>query len=284
MFRALALLMLLGGNPQVTSNTTETQFLPSLLDVQNFQLIENLIEKPLLSAKSTFVVDLDSQISLYNLNENERLPIASLAKLMTALVILEENELNEVVTISPEVQQTEGSRIWLYPNETITVGNLLKGMLIPSGNDAAYELARYNAGSLEEFTKKMNKVAFYLGLENSHFEDPAGLDDEHSYSTAKDLAIISKHILKNAFIRQITQIQETTITSLDGRIEHKLKNTNKLLGVSNAHGLKTGTTDLAKECLISLMTIRNNEVIIIILGSEDRYQDTKMLYNLLENT
>lgn len=289
MFRALAIIIMLSGNPNLNATPagSVSYISVSQTDVNNFQVMENQEEFDItnISAKSVLAIDLDSQVTLYKHNIQEQLPIASLAKLMTALVILEEHDLNEIVTISDEVNQVIGSRIWLYKGEQITVENLLKGMLIKSGNDAAYELAKFNAGSLEEFAKKMNKKAELLGLKNSHFLDPAGLDDVNNYSTTKDLALISTHILKNDFVRNIVSIRETSIFSVNGKLEHRLKNTNKLLGSSmGAKGLKTGTTDKAGQCLITLVEVNGNDILIILLGSENRFEDTKVVYNYLESS
>lgn len=283
MFRALVFLYFLAGLPQFPA----TESLPSnsnLLEVNNFQVTPLTSKKPLISAKAILAIDLDSQVPLYKKNTSQALPIASLSKLMTALVILEENNLDDIVTISNEVNAIEGSRIWLYPGEKITVDNLIKGMLIKSGNDSAYELAKFNAGSLENFAQKMNKKAESLGLKDSHFLDPAGLDDLNNYSSVNDLSVISKHILKYSFIRKIVIMKETVISSVDGKISHKLQNTNQLLGsFLGVQGLKTGTTDLARECLISLLKVKDNDILIVILGSEDRYLDTKTLYHHLNS-
>ncbi len=284
MFRALVLLILISGTPQFsTSGFVENN---ELTQVNNFQVVSSNFadEGKTLSAKSALAVDLDTQISLYKNSPTKKLPIASLVKLMTALIILEEHELNEIVTISSDINETIGSRMWLYGGENITVESLLKGMLIQSGNDAAYELAKFNAGSLEEFSKKMNRKALYLGLKNSNFLDPAGLDDENNYSTTEDLALIAKHILKNDFVRRIVSIRETSIFSVNGKIEHQLVNTNRLLDNSfGAKGLKTGTTDLAGQCLITLVEVNGNDILIIILGSKNRYKDTRTIFNYLQS-
>lgn len=282
MFRAIALLIILSGSPQFSVIYNNNFLSEELLRVQNFQVVNQNASSLVLSAQSALAIDLDAQVSLYESHTKMRLPIASITKLITALVILEEHELDELVTISNSVQEIEGSRIWLYPGETITIENLIKGMLIASGNDAAYELAKHNAGSLTAFSKKMNRVAFYLGLKDSYFTNPAGFDDENTYSTVSDLSIVAKHILKYKFIREIITLKETVIYSYDGKLKHTLKNTNKLLdSFLQAKGLKTGTTEIAKECLITLVNINNNDVLIILLGSDDRYLDTKTIYNFL---
>lgn len=284
MFRALLFLLLISGTPQTTN--TDVVMNSNLTTVNNFQVLNSEFgeKENFVSAKGAMAIDLDSHITLYKKTPEKHLPIASLAKLMTALIILEEHNFNEIVTISQDVNSVIGSRMWLYSGEQISVENLLKGMLIQSGNDAAYELAKFNAGTLEEFSKKMNRKAFYLGLKNSHFLDPAGLDDENNYSTPEDLAIIATHILKNDFVRKIVAIQKTSIFSVNGKIEHQLVNTNRLLDSSfGAKGLKTGTTDAAGQCIITLVKVNGNDILIIILGSKDRYKDTRAIFNQLQS-
>lgn len=283
MFRALILLMFITGTPQINSPNF-IQEAKNFTEVDNFQVLNKNVKNidDSLSAKSVLAIDLDSQVTLYQKNAEEKLPIASLSKLMTTLIILKEHELHEVVTISNEVSKVIGSRMWLYAGEQMSVENLIKGMLIQSGNDAAYELAKFDSGTLEKFSRKMNQKAFYLGLKNSHFLDPAGLDDKNNYSTAQDLALISKHILKNDFVRKIVSTTETAVFSLNGKIKHNLINTNQLLDSSfGAKGLKTGTTDAAGQCLITLVELNGNDILIIILGSQNRFQDTKTIFNHL---
>lgn len=236
-----------------------------------------------LSAKAVLSIDMDSQAILYERNSQIQIPIASLTKLMTASLILEENDPNGTVKISPNAASTMGSRMGLQTNEEITVKNLLYGLLIQSGNDAAVALAEHNAGSVEAFVEKMNAKAKALGLENTRYANPTGLDSSLAYSSAKDLAILSTRLLSYPEIQEIVQVQSIEVSSQDGQV-HSLASTNELLGQLGVKGLKTGSTLAAGECLITVAeTPEGREVLSIVLGSGDRFADTRHLLEWLYN-
>ena len=201
------------------------------------------------------------------------------------LIILEEEDLDSVVTVSYNAANTEGSKVWLGTGETITVESLLYGLLIPSGNDCAVALAEFNAGSEENFVAKMNQKAKQLDLNETYFTSASGLDDQ-GYSTAKDLAFLSMYLLKNDFIRNITSLTSATVTGTDGYPTHNLTSTNQLLGsYLNVKGLKTGKTGAAGECLITVAeNEQNHEILTVILGSQDRFGETKLLLDWLYNS
>lgn len=229
------------------------------------------------SAVAVLVIDLDSQTVLFERNASERLPIASLTKLMTATIILEENDPNDIVTVSQESADEIGSQMNLYAGETITVRNLLYGLLIESGNDAAVALAEYNAGSEAAFIDKMNQSAVNFGMMDSHYANTTGLDSQSAYSSAHDLALLSTRLLQDEGVRDIVKNSKWEATGQDGT-KHELLNTNILLGQMGIKGLKTGKTPLAGECLISLAnTPDGHEVLTVVLGSRNRFADTKIL-------
>lgn len=229
------------------------------------------------SAQSILIMDVDSHSSLFSRNEHVERPIASITKLMTAYIILEENDPNAVVTVSANAAGTIGSSMGLVSGEQITVRDLLKGLLVNSGNDAAYALAEYNAGSVDKFVEKMNERADKLGMFNTEYKNPTGLDAAGAHSSAHDQSLLASHLLGDDSIRAITSIEETSLTSLSG-IEHGLNNTNVLLGEMGIKGLKTGRTELAGECLITLSENSNgNEVLTIVLASQNRFGDTRIL-------
>lgn len=234
---------------------------------------------PVLESKAVLAIDRNTNKILYQKNANLKRQIASLTKLMTAYIILEENKLEETVTISRKAVDAFGSKVWLFPNEKITVQSLLYGLLVHSGNDAAVALAEHNADTVESFIDKMNIYAKNLGLTNTHFSNPSGLDDPENYSTAFDLSILTQQILKFPLVLEIVKNKNFVITSADGKLKHKLKTTNELLdSYLPIKGLKTGTTDLAKECFIGITENKNNgDIITIILGSPNRFQETKIL-------
>lgn len=238
---------------------------------------ENL--SPVLKGKSVYAVDAKTGQALFEKNIYDQRPIASITKLMTMIIILEENNLDEVVTVSKKAAQTTGSKIWLAPDEKITVRDLIYASLIHSANDAAYALAEYNTPNVQDFIAKMNQKARELGLENTHFTNPVGFDDDENYSTAHDLVTLARYAYSKDFIRKAAVMKSMEITSTNGKLKHKLTTTNDLLdSYLDVKGLKTGTTDLAGQCLIGIINSDNgNEIITVMLDSPSRYQETKVL-------
>lgn len=237
-----------------------------------------------ITADSMIIFDLENNSEIASKNPDKPHSIASLTKLMTALLILENHDLNETVEVTTDPSTIEGSKAWLLVGEELTVSSLMKALLIHSANDSAVALAIYDAGTTDAFVNKMNARAASLGLQNTHFKNPHGLDEEGHYSTARDLAFLSAFLLKkqNSFFRDTVNTKETTIYSTDSQISHKLETTNDLLKEDYPiFGLKTGTTDSAGQCLITLVKARNREYLIVILGSQDRYGDTRLILDQL---
>lgn len=235
---------------------------------------------PILNADGATAIDMESQAILFEKNLHKRLPIASITKLMTVLIVVEENNLDEVVTVAEEANLTAGSTMHLRTGEQITVRDLIFGALINSGNDAAVALAIHNAGSSSAFVEKMNRRALELGLINTNFANPAGLDSAENYSSPYDLAKLGREVYKHEVVRNAVITQATIVYSIDKAYSHDLQNTNKLLG--NEHykikGLKTGRTDLAGECLISIAeNEQGKEIVTVVLNSPDRFSESKFL-------
>ncbi|MBN1258177.1 D-alanyl-D-alanine carboxypeptidase [Candidatus Peregrinibacteria bacterium] len=231
---------------------------------------------PAVEAKAALVMDLATGLVLYGKNARQPLPMASLTKIMTAVLILESHTLDETVKVVDDFKGLEGVRMWLRKYERMTVENLLMGLLIPSAGDAAIALATHHSGSVPAFVQEMNRKAIELGLKNTHFTNPVGLDEEGHFSTAYDLAILTKRALRDPSFRRIVQIAETGITSQSG-FSYYLKNTNKLLGgYLDIRGVKTGTTDEAGASLISLaVSPDGHEVLAVLLNSPSRFQENK---------
>lgn len=239
---------------------------------------------PFLSAKSYFSIDLKTQTPLLEKNIFERRPIASISKLVTAMIILERHSFDEVVTVSKQATNQTGTKIWLIPGEKITVRNLMKALLIHSANDAAVALAEHDSGNEAAFTRKMNEKAQALGLLDTHFTNATGLDEEGNYSTAFDIIHFSREALTYPFIRETVATKEGILTSVDGKIKHKLDATNELLGNKYFHviGLKTGRTTGAGPSFVSLATDgKGHEILSVVLDSPDRFQETKVLLDWL---
>lgn len=239
---------------------------------------QNLYNMPDTTANSVYIIDADSMIVLYEKNPNLRLFPASTTKIMTALVALENYPLNQVLTVPDK--KIAGSVIYLKSGERLTVENLLYGMLIASGNDAAYVLSENFPGGTSAFVEEMNQKARQLNLLDTHFTNPVGYDENSHYSTAKDLALLAIYTLRNPFFAKVVSTRSTIISDVSGEIKHSLKNTNDLVGkVEGVKGVKTGSTEKAGECLVALIE-RNSQIIITsVLGSKNRLEETKLLSN-----
>jgi D-alanyl-D-alanine carboxypeptidase len=234
--------------------------------------------QPEISARSVLSLDLDTGKILYQQNPEEKLPMASLTKLMTLLVILDNHALNEIVTVDSRATKIEPAKIYLQPGEKITVGELVKASLIKSANDAALALAYYDSQDLDKFAQKMNGRADSLGMINSHFKNPHGFDDPDQYTTSDDLAILARAIYRKPIIRDYASVSKTSVTSLDEQ-SYEVENSNQLLGsYLKVFGLKTGTTDLAGQCLISIVeSPEGHKILNIMLNSPARFEESKIL-------
>jgi len=251
----------------------------TLIDVATVPVKNSMAVAPVIEAKAAMVMDMDSGAVLYGKAIRARMPMASLTKIMTAVVILENHGLNEVVKVKNDFKGLEGVRMRLKKYEQITIENLLMGLLIPSAGDAALALAEYHSGSVGQFVEEMNRKAQALGLADTHFTNPIGLDEEGHYSSAHDLAILTKYALHFPVFRRIIGLPEAEVKSFDGGITHSFKNTNRLLGsYLDIRGVKTGTTDEAGQSLINLAVSANgHQIIAILLNSANRFQENKGL-------
>lgn len=254
-----------------------------LLAVNHIPTKKQEAGQPAIEARSALVIDLDSGLVLYEKNARQPVPMASLTKIMTAVLIMENHNLNEVVTVDENyAAMTEdeiGVKIWLRRGERITVGSLLIGLLVRSGGDAALALAKYHSGSVEAFVDEMNQRARSLRLLHTHFKNPIGIDGDGHYSSAFDLAILTKHALRFPYFRSVVRLRQATITSTNELTKHDFKSTNQLLdSYLNILGVKTGTTDEAGESVINLARGPNGQKILaILLNSPDRFQENKGL-------
>ncbi|MCF7836253.1 serine hydrolase [Candidatus Gracilibacteria bacterium] len=232
--------------------------------------------EPVIAAKAAIIIDIDSGKVLFEKNSAKRLPIASLTKLMTAVVARENYELDDFVIVSQNASQQPAAKIWLQIGEKLLVKDLLKAVLIESANDAATALAEKMG--MEKFVERMNSKAQVLGLRDSSFANPVGYDDETNFSTVADLATLAKYFLRDDFLRETAATGKTGIASTSG-IVHELYSTNNLFGsYLEIRGLKTGLTEEAGECLAAISRIENGkEILAIILNSPKRFQEGKAL-------
>lgn len=230
-----------------------------------------------LRAKAYIVIDKDTAMVLAEKNINEVLPMASLTKIMTAILVLENADLQDVVTISQKAVSAYGAGIDLRSNEHLTVEELLYAALLNSSNDAAVALAEHIAGTEIKFVDLMNERAEALGLSGTTFKNSTGLDEDSHLSNVEDLTKLSRYALLNDDFSKIVATDSRIITSKEG-IRHYLTNSNKLMGGEhNIKGVKTGYTDEAGECLITLAQKDNREILAVVLGSEDRFSETSEL-------
>lgn len=265
----------------------EEEMSPSNFDISSLVTTSSAIPvkdpvfiSPIIQAEASIAIDMKTDKILFEKNAYARLPIASITKLMTILIINEENSPNETVTVSNYAATIEGSQMYLVAGEQIALENLLYGAIIHSANDAAIALAEHNAGSVSAFVDKMNAKAEELQLLNTHFSNPVGLDNFDNYSSSFDIAMLGQIVYENQFIRHAAKLTELEVKSIDGNYTHQLKSTNDLLGDEylNIKGLKTGKTDGAGLCLVAIAeTDTENEIITVVLDSPDRFYETKIL-------
>lgn len=232
---------------------------------------------PVIYASAVVVKDLASNVLLFGQAENQKVPIASTTKIMTALVASEHFKPNEILVVPENILTISGSSMGLKPKEELTFRSLLYGMLLNSGNDAAYTIAQNYPGGLSVFVEAMNNKAINLGLGNTHFTNPAGFDNSNHFSSAEDLAKIASLVIENSQLSRIVSTKETSVASIDKTIIHSLKNLNKLLDEPGVLGIKTGTTPAAKENLVGLVERDGHKILTVVLGSDDRFGETEKL-------
>lgn len=239
---------------------------------------------PAVSAGAVLVKDVGSGVVLLAKNIEETVPIASLTKLMTALVAANEVSPQDLVLIEVRDTNVVPYSVKLVPGEYITTGDLLKAMLISSANDASMALARHSGGTVANFVRVMNIWAKELGMMNTAFTNPVGFDHQAHYSTAEDLSILVDEFLQNDELLEVTGISRTDIFSADGRFRHRLVTTNQLLDkYEEVIGLKTGYTEEAKGNLIILVQDGEIEYYAIVLGSDDREKDAEIIFNWVKD-
>ena len=232
---------------------------------------------PVVSAQGVMVVDLGTGISLYEKNPDAKLLPASTTKIITALVALDVYPLDQILTV-PKGAGVDGQKMGLYSGEQMRVKDLLYGLLVYSANDAAMTLAGSYPGGYDAFVDAMNIKARDLSMENSKFTNPVGLDGDSQRSTAKDMIRVSEVAMRNPEFAKIVGTKSVTLTDAAGKIKYNLGNVNELLGeVPGVLGVKTGWTENARENLVTYVERDNHKVMIAILGSQDRFGETKEL-------
>lgn len=260
-------------------------------DVDNEGEFENTVEVtassvtalPKTNSRRYIVYDRISKSMIIGKNEDVKSAMASTTKIMTTIVILEKADLNEKVTVSAKAGGTGGSRLGLKRGDKASVRDLLYGLMLRSGNDAAVALAEHVGGSVKGFAELMNEKAIELGLTNTHFVTPHGLDDANHYTTALELAKLTDYAMDNETFAKIVGTKSTTIYI--NNQSRQINNTNELLGVLNGVvGVKTGFTNNAGRCLVTETKRNNMDIITIVLGADTKKDRTKDSVNLIEYT
>ena len=243
----------------------------------------NVSELPKTNSRRYIVYDRISKSMIIGKNEDIKSAMASTTKIMTTIVILEKADLNEKVTVSAKAGGTGGSRLGLKRGDKASVRDLLYGLMLRSGNDAAVALAEHVGGSVKGFAELMNEKAIELGLTNTHFVTPHGLDDANHYTTALELAKLTDYAMDNETFAKIVGTKSTTIYI--NNQSRQINNTNELLGVLNGVvGVKTGFTNNAGRCLVTETKRNNMDIITIVLGADTKKDRTKDSVNLIEYT
>lgn len=254
-------------SPQIALSA---QFIPNFIPIRDWSIADISID-----AKSFLIFDSDKKRILAQNNIDEKLPIASLTKIMTAIVALDNINPADAIKISREAVDAEGVSGNLIVGEELTMKDLIFIMLVESSNDAAFSLSEYLGK--DKFIDLMNKKAGEIRLKDTYFSGPSGLEDENNFSTALDLAELTQYSLSYPIITEALGATEKDIKSIDGKFNHHLINTNKLLGGNpDILGGKTGYTEAAGECLI-LISGSPSKLIYIILGSKNRWEDAGKL-------
>ncbi|CAN5124784.1 N/A [soil metagenome] len=251
---------------------------PDSIKINPIPVVNKAAAPPAVTAQGVYIVDGNSLTPLYAKNEHKKFYPASTTKIVTALVALDLYSPDDIITVKNA--STEGQVMNLRNGERITVENLLYGMLVYSGNDAAKAFAT-NKG-YDTFIGLMNKKAQDLHMKDTTFRNPMGLDDMHQQTTPYDLTLAARELLKNPYLTKIVGTKEITISDVDYTIFHQLTNVNKLLGeIQGLGGLKTGYTEFAGENLVSFYKHQGHDFIIVVLKSEDRFNDTRVIVNWL---
>ena len=234
-------------------------------------------------ARNAIAIDRESKTILFEQNGYELVPMASTTKILTALITIERGNLDEKFVVSKNASSVRGSTVGYKENEEITVRELLYGLMYRSGNDAAITLAEGIGGSVEGFADIMNNYKTSLGLLDSHFESPHGLDMTDHYSSAYDLALLTAKGMEYKEFREIVGTKE--ISQSKYNFTRDYSNINKILWrIKGANGVKTGYTGQAGKCLVSSIDYKGKDIIIVVLNCPDRWNVTEKIFNYIQET
>ena len=226
-------------------------------------------KEPETNSTHIIAIDRNSSRILFEKNAYTKTPMASTTKIITAIIAIEECKLDEIVEISSKAASTNGSTLGITKGTTMSIRDLLYGLMLRSGNDCAVAIAEHIGGSLENFSNIMNSKAKQIGLNNSNFVTPHGLDDPNHYTTAYELAILTNYALNNKTFLEIVKTKTTTVNC--GNNIKTISNTNELLGnYEGVYGVKTGFTFGAGRCLVTACKRNNLDIIVVVLGADTK--------------
>jgi serine-type D-Ala-D-Ala carboxypeptidase (penicillin-binding protein 5/6) len=242
---------------------------------------------PVTSAMGVLVIDNATGQTVASKNGAVKMPMASITKLMTAMVIVEHHGLDEIVTIPAAVTAVPGQKAYLTPGDTFTVGELISAVLITSANDAAVTLAIYHSGTIDQFAIEMNTRAQALGLTGTSYANPTGFDHPMQYSTPKDIAALYRYVQAQPALLARMSMRDTSIVSLNGT-KISLYHTHALMhreggkvASFTVESGKTGTTSNAKQCVVSTVTMADRDYTVVVLNSQQRYTDLESILQSL---
>ncbi len=240
---------------------------------------KNIFAAPELSADGAALMDVDSKRIIFTKNPNKELPMASTTKVMTGIIAVEKDSLGGTIKASEEASEVIGSSIYLKEDEKLSMENMLYGLMLESGNDAAHAIAEHISGDVDSFNNLMNKRARELGAVSTNFQNPHGLPAKNHYTTAKDLLILSRHAISQPVLARIFSTKNKIIPGPDEEVKFRfLRNTNKLLGkYPGADGVKTGWTEKAGRCLIFSASKDGRQLVGTLLNAPEMYEDAQKL-------
>lgn len=264
----LAVLCIL--NQQILAVESEDDEIIDFLEIENvLQTVSSVSNFPDTSSSHIIAFDRQSKRILFEKDGFSKTPMASTTKILTAIIAIENSNLEEKVSISKEAENISGSTLGIISNTQMTMKDLLYGLLLRSGNDCAVAIAEHIGGNIQNFSSIMNKKALSLGLKNSNFTSPHGLDDENHYTTAYELALITDYALENKIFREIVSTKQASVRI--GNITKTISNTNELLGnYEGIYGVKTGFTFNAGRCLVTACNKNNLDIILVVLGADSK--------------
>jgi D-alanyl-D-alanine carboxypeptidase len=235
-----------------------------------------------IKARCAIAMDSKTGIVLFEQNGNFITPMASTTKIMTSLVAIKYGDLNKKVEISKKAASVRGSRVGYKEKEKITIKELLYGLMLRSGNDAAIALAEGISGSVDEYMELMNEYAEEIGAVNSHFETPHGLDSQNHYCTAYDLALITCKAKEEELFEKIVSSKDVDASQYN--FTRSYHNINKILyQIPNANGVKTGYTGGAGKCLVTSVKVNDSDIIFVLIDCPGRWGETSRMYEYCMN-